>query len=359
MPGPEFRIRASAMKNSALLVAIGSVGGSLALWIGLPMPFLLGSLFTVGAYSIFRGREAPIMFPAPARRASIAVIGAMIGSAFSPEFAAVLPSLWISLAGAAAYVVAAQCVSYQIFRKIGSYGPATALFAAMPGGFIEAISLGERAGADLELVTLQHFARIILVVAFIPLLFYFWSGQTVGSAGGQAISDLPHGLSDILWIALIAAAGTAAGKAVRFPASHMAGPLILSAAAHAFGLADVRSPEWLLWLAQLLVGTSLGAQFSGTSPRMLISSFGLGTLSVAAMLTLSAAFALIVGLLAPFPVEALMLSYSPGGVTEMGLIALSLNMSPIFVAAHHLFRILFTVMVARIAATLANIDLEE
>ena len=347
------------LKDSALLLALGVVGGSLALWIGLPMPFLLGSLFTVGAYLVFRGREEPIVFPAPARRAAIAVIGTMIGSAFSPEFANVLPSLWISLAGAAAYVVTAHCVCYQIFRKIGSYGPATAVFAAMPGGFIEAVTLAERAGADLRLVALQHFARIILVVAFIPLLFYFWSGQTVGSASGQAFTDLPHGMSDILLIALIAAAGTIAGKAVRFPASHMAGPLILSAAAHAFGFAEIRSPEWLLWLAQLLVGTSLGAQFSGTSPRMLISSFGLGALSVAAMLALSAAFALIVGLLAPFPVEALMLSYSPGGVTEMGLIALSLSMSPIFVAAHHLFRILFTVMVARIAAKLANIDFEE
>ena len=259
---PDIRNNLPVRGKAMLLLIPGFGGGLIAFWVGLPMPFMLGSLFVTAAYCIWRSNTTgrPLFLPSAMRRVSIAVIGTMIGAEFSPEIVAVLPSIWISLAGAAAFAVAAYIVGFQIFRKIGKYGPATALFSAMPGGFIEATTLGERAGADLQLVTVQHFARIVLVVTLIPLLFFAWSGIAVGSAGGQTFSDLPHDLSDYALIGIISVAGIFAGKMLRFPASHMAGPLILSAAAHSLGLAEIQSPDWLLFLAQLIVGTGLGTQ---------------------------------------------------------------------------------------------------
>jgi uncharacterized membrane protein AbrB (regulator of aidB expression) len=44
--------------------------------------------------------------------------------------------------------------------------------------------------------------------------------------------------------------------------------------------------------------------------------------------------------------DALLISFAPGGITEMSLIALSLGISPVLVAAHHLFRIVLTVTMA-------------
>ena len=43
--------------------------------------------------------------------------------------------------------------------------------------------------------------------------------------------------------------------------------------------------------------------------------------------------------------QVLFMVYSPGGVVEMGLIALSLEVSPVLVTLHHLLRITLTVMV--------------
>ena len=358
---PDIRKNLPVWGKAMLLLIPGFGGGLIAFWIGLPMPFMLGSLFVTAAYCIWRSSTTgrPLYLPASMRRVSIAVIGTMIGAEFSPEITSVLPSIWASLAGAAAFVVVAYIIGFQIFRKIGRYGPATALFSAMPGGFIEATALGERAGADLQLVTVQHFARIVLVVTLIPLLFFAWSGIAVGSAGGQTFSDLPHDLSDYASIGLISVAGIFAGKMLRFPASHMAGPLILSAAAHSLGWAEIQSPDWLLFLAQLIVGTGLGTQFSGVGGRLLAVAFGLGILSVVAMLSLAGATAFAVVAATPYPYEALLLSYSPGGVTEMGLIALSLSMSPIFVSMHHLFRILLTVLVAGLAAKIVNVKFDD
>ena len=50
------------------------------------------------------------------------------------------------------------------------------------------------------------------------------------------------------------------------------------------------------------------------------------------------------------------LSFAPGGVSEMGLIALSLGISPVMVAAHHMLRIFFTVFIAGIVTRTGKID---
>ena len=40
----------------------------------------------------------------------------------------------------------------------------------------------------------------------------------------------------------------------------------------------------------------------------------------------------------------LLISFAPGGVTEMALIALSLQANPALVTAHHIYRIILTVI---------------
>ncbi|MEY8837729.1 AbrB family transcriptional regulator, partial [Cribrihabitans sp. XS_ASV171] len=54
------------------------------------------------------------------------------------------------------------------------------------------------------------------------------------------------------------------------------------------------------------------------------------------------------------PFSALLISFAPGGVTEMSLIALSLGVSPLLVTVHHLFRIIMSVTLAGMAAPRAE-----
>ena len=52
------------------------------------------------------------------------------------------------------------------------------------------------------------------------------------------------------------------------------------------------------------------------------------------------------------PLDVLLISFAPGGVTEMSLVALSLQANPAFVTLHHIFRILMTVVELSLAARL-------
>jgi len=327
------------------LIALGAVGGLIAGWLRLPMPFLLGSLLSTGTAAVLLAASGRphVRFPQPLRYLFVAIVGALIGAGFEPEILHQVGRLIPSMLALILFVTLAHAFSYAVMRRFGGYDRQTALFAAMPGGLIEAIALGERAGGDVQVLTVLHFARIVIVVTVVPLLFLAWFGESVGSSAGHAPATAPGNAADAIGLVGIAAAGLGLGWLSRLPASHLMGPLLLSAALHALGVVDLAGPGWLLDLSQLVIGTGLGALFAGTHYRTLARALMLSLLSVGGMLALSLGFAVALHLLGGMPVEVLFISFAPGGVTEMGLIALSLQVSPTVVVAHHLLRIIMAV----------------
>ncbi len=339
------------------LLALGFLGGSAALFAKLPMPFLIGSLVMTGGLTFFlRERTGrTVKFPELLRRVFIAVIGVMIGATFTTELATVLPGIWLTVCAMVVFVVVTQAIGYAIFRYLGGFNRETALFAGMPGGLLEAAILGEERGADVQVISTQHFARIVLVVIFVPMLFFLFSGEVVGSAAGRNFTRGSSGFTDISVIGLLAVAGLLIGPKLRLPAAYMTGPLLLSAICHATGLAVTSGPGWLLGLAQLVVGVGLGTMFARASGRQLLRAFCLGMVFVLVVLLFSAVVAGVLDRYLTLGFGVLFITFAPGGVTEMGLIALSLGANPVVVAANHLVRIVLTVFVAsRVAALIQN-----
>ena len=140
------------------------------------------------------------------------------------------------------------------------------------------------------------------------------------------------------------------GPYLRLPAAHMVGPMVLSATLHGAGVLHLSSPFWLLAVAQLMVGTGLATSFAGVRGHDLVRAFGLGGIYVVIILGLSFAVAVALSAVMTFDFDTLFLSFAPGGVTEMGLVALSLGISPVIVTVHHLFRIALTVWFASFVA---------
>ncbi len=340
------------LPNTVLMLAIGLAGALVAWAAGLPMPFLMGALGSVGFYAAVqtaRGK-GDARFPKPLRRLFVGLIGVMIGASFTRDLLAALPGIWPSLLAMVAFVAVAIALGYGIFRALGGYDPVTAFYSAMPGGLIEAVALGEEAGADLKRLALAHFARVVLVVIAVPMLYLYWTGQAVGSAGGQSFETRPWGWLDVIELFALAWAGAKLGPYLRLPAAHMVGPLVLSAALHGTGLLHLSPPFWLLATAQLMVGTGLGVSFAGASGRDLGRAFGLAVIYVVLILGLAFAVSVLLGGVLPFGFDTLFVSFAPGGVTEMGLVALSLGISPVIVTVHHVFRIGLTVWVAGLVA---------
>jgi len=311
------------------------------------MPFMLGGIFGAAAFVLWYER-ADKKLPKLSRWVRLvfmSIIGAMIGSRFSPELLTLLPQFWISGLALIPFILLAHGGGYAIMRKLGGYNKLDAYFAALPGGIIDSAALAEEAGADLRVVTAQHFIRIILVVASVPLLFLFIQGDAVGSLAGQTMATTDYDIVDIALVLSIALVGLFIGQLTKLPVSHMLGPLLLSLALSVGGVVTIDIPPWLGHAAQFMVGTALGAQFSGVSRRLLMRGFGMGLLCGCYMLLLAAMFAMVLVQFVPADFGALFISFAAGGLAEMSLIALSLNFNPVVVALHHLGRILLTVYV--------------
>jgi membrane AbrB-like protein len=346
----DFADLRTELPKTGLTLMIGAIGAALAVWLGSPLPYLLGSMIVVGAWAVWRSAGVPDNSARPVlqtlRKACISLIGVMIGATFSPALLEQLPQLWMSVLAVVPFVCATHALSFLIYRRLAGLDRVTAFFAAMPGGLIEAVTLGEAAGADPRLLSTQHFARVVLVIVAIPTAYYLATGVVVGSAAGQSFDSTPAGLLDMAELAVLCVIGIWLGRTLRLPASYMIGPMLLSAIVHGTGVLDVASPGWLLAAAQLVIGAGLGVLFAGSSLRSLARAFGFGCISVAAMLSVAVAFAAMLAPWSSLPFIALVISLAPGGVTEMGLVALSLGISPVAITVHHLFRIVLAVGIA-------------
>jgi uncharacterized protein len=188
--------------------------------------------------------------------------------------------------------------------------------------------------------------RIIVVITLVPVVMSLWVGEPVGSAAGVTIGIVNHEMTPQgMTISLLAAViGLFVGRRLKLPAGQLMGPLIMAALVNLSGLTTINLPNSLIIIAQIVIGTSLGTRFSGLNKSMIVRAIGLSFVSVSVMMLIGVTICLILSYSKQFPFDLLLISFAPGGLTEMSLIALTLSANPALVSLHHLYRIILTVI---------------
>lgn len=319
--------------------ALSTSGGALFTALDLPLPWLLGALAASTAASLagLRFRVVPAV-----RAPMIGIIGVMIGSTFTLEriegAAAWLPSLAVLTV----YVGVVGIVIFGYLRRHAGFDRATTFFAATPGGLSEMILLSDRMGADVRQVSLIHATRLSFIVFTIPFLVSFAGpAQEV-----TAPEPLVMGGAELVIQTLLALLGYGIAKRLRMPNPALLGPLLTSAAVHIGGLVEAPPPYTLLAVAQVVIGTSVGARFAGTPLKTIRKAMVLGVGATLIMLAITCAFAFLLQARIDLPLLLLLVAFIPGGFTEMSLIALAMDLDPAFVVTHHTFRVMLVISVA-------------
>ncbi|MBO21921.1 MAG: hypothetical protein CMM26_06050 [Rhodospirillaceae bacterium] len=337
---PVRRLRTVDLPVFARTVAIAFVGGAIFNALNLPLPWMLGAMMATGSVTLMR---IETIMDVRLRTIMIIVLGVLLGSAFSPEIlerAALWPITLVSLAG---YVLLSTVSGYVYFRLAG-FEPKTAFFSGVPGGLNEMVTLTGAMGGDERQVSVAHTTRIFLVVMILPFLFRiiedFDPTLRTFSADGS-----PLDLADIVLLAGSAIVGLYAARLLSLPAPHLTGPMVASAAVHLLGLTHASPPVIVVAVAQILLGASVGARFAGLTYRDLGRVLRLGGIATLILLTVTGIFAVALHAITGIPFESIVLAFSPGGLTEMSLVALALNVDTAFVATHHIVRITVVVMI--------------
>jgi membrane AbrB-like protein len=274
----------------------------------------------------------------------IAVVGVILGSTFTSERVGDLITWLPSVAMMPVYVLTLGAMILWYLRKVSGFDHKTAFFAATPGGLSEMVILSDQLGGDLRNVALFHSARLVLIVFSIPAL----AGLLV-TLDPNAALKAPHNEIrplDVLGLVAIVAAGWLLARPLRLPAPSFMGPLLASSIVHLTGLASLHLPAFVLAAAQLVIGATIGARFSGIPLSLIARTLLIGSGGALIMFALTLAFAVVLYEITGYPLTLVLLALIPGGFPEMSLIALGMGLDPAFVVTHHGVRVLLVVTFA-------------
>jgi membrane AbrB-like protein len=338
-------IRGDTLLRFIAALVLGAIGGTLFWSVGAPLPWVLGSMATCAAASI---AGLPVEASSATRRPMAAVIGVVLGSSFRPDLLAHAREWIVPLALLPFFLASAALVCVTYFRRIAKFDPATAYFAGMPGGIAEMVVMGSERSADERTIGLIHAARIFLVVFTLPFLIRLVAEPGQARAATAVSGDMAS-WTLLGWAAGCVVTGLVLGRLLRLPAWHLVGPLAISAIVHVTGIADFRIPGWALATAQVGLGATIGCRFAGLTLRALLRTMLLAAGSTILLLMLTFIWAIGIAAATGIDPILLVLAYSPGGLAEMSMVALSLALEPAFVIVHHLTRVILVLIAAPLA----------
>ncbi|MAS07214.1 MAG: hypothetical protein CL534_21330 [Ahrensia sp.] len=325
-------------RKTAIALAAGFGGALAGTFAGLPAGSLLGSTFavTVAAMMGLRPTVPPFL-----RDLGFCVIAVSLGSGVTPDILSELARWPLSLAMLAVAMLTVILVCAQILRRMFGADAPTALLATSPGALSYTLALADDRGADVRFVMVLQSLRLFLITMLLPPLI----GYAEGGAEIAPHSDAAHvgyGASAIL-LAATFVLGTLMAR-LRMPAPIIIPGLVLSGIAHGAGFVSGRLADPVTFVGFTIIGTVIGARFAGIT-RAELKRLGMaGVVSTSVAVSISIAFAWIVSLILSLPFGQVWVSFAPGGVEGMSSMALALGYDPVYVAVHHVFRILLLIM---------------
>lgn len=316
-------------------IVIGLIGVLAFRTLQLPLPWLLGPLFAclVAAIAGVKLRGLHL-----ASELSRTALGVAVGASITIALVARLETMLLSILLIPIFVFAIGLIGYPFFRRIGGYSPATAYYAAMPGGLADMLVFGEAAGANVRTLSLIQVTRVLAVVSILPIFLGHQYGIDLTNPPGAPLKN--KSLDQIALMIGCALLGWWVAKRIGLFGPAILGPLILAAIASLSGYLTVRPPAEAIIAAQFFIGIHVGAKYTGITSDELRHDILAGLGYCFLILGVTALFCLLLVGLDIAPALETLLAFAPGGQAEMALIALIAGADMAHVVAHHLVRII-------------------
>lgn len=328
------------LEQVVVALSIGLGGGAVFWWLGLPAPWLAGSVVTVAAASL-SGTVTQAM-PRHLSKIIFILLGLQIGGAVTPETLNTLSRWPLSFVTLAVTMTVLVWSGMVFFRSVYGWDRATSYFAVMPGALSVALALAADTRADLRKVSVSQVIRLFVLVAVLP--------SFISSLG--ELSDLPVQVTPqagtLRDLVMVLGAGLVAGfvfDRLKVPAGLILGPALASAAMHVSEVVHGTLPLWILTPVFVFLGTMIGMRFAGVKPADILTIGGAGLAGLAVALVVSVAGAGVASMIADVPLAWTVLAFAPGGMEAMTIMAFALGLDPAFVGAHQIGRFVLIALV--------------
>jgi len=323
-------------------IFIGIVGGYLGAVIGLPLPWLLGSL---SLNLLFAFTSVKIEFPTKLLNPVFLIIGIILGGTFNISLLYKI-HLWIfsSLAMFFCTLISTILASYY-FYKICKFGKFISILAALPGAFVPISAALLEFGKNREdkNVLIPQATRVIFIVSFFPIFFVKNLGfSEVSGYNFNNVYDYKYFI-EISFLLSICFIFSKLLKKYNIPSPALIASMALSGLFYTFEIIDSRFPDTFINIAFVFLGTALGTRLNGLKINELLYFIFHG-LIVSLILVIVAMITAYLLTCIGFDFIPTFLSFAPGGIHEMIVMSVAYNIDPIFVSYHHFLRIFIIIL---------------
>ena len=132
---------------------------------------------------------------------------------------------------------------------------------------------------------------------------------------------------------------------LKIPAALLAGTLVASGFLQITEIASYKLPENIIDYCLLILGASVGCRFADKTFKEVAKNTVHSFVATLLLVLLGLAAAIVAGYVIDKNFFTLLLSYCPGGIYEVAVIAIFFDLDPEFVSFHHIIRLLMILFV--------------
>lgn len=327
-----------------LLCCASLLSGSLFFFLAIPAPFFVAAML---CGLIFGLAGSKLALPRTALLCAQALIGGAVAKSITANVWHTLASHWLLMGAMVGCSILAGALVGWALMKSGIIPGTTAAWGSTPGGAAAMVSMAEAYGADVHLVALMQYLRVMLVVLSASAVAHLLSSSRPHAEIERRsllsllrFQELPP--QWLLTLAIICLCGLIAYR-LRIPSGSLLLTMIVGAILNANGLVDFRLPNLFQTAASVLLGWYVGLGFNRqllcSALRLLHWLF----LSAILLILLCAACSWLLHHFAACDLLTAYLATTPGGLDSVLLMAMDSHTDLPFVIATQSLR-LFTVI---------------
>jgi membrane AbrB-like protein len=241
------------------------------------------------------------------------------------------------------YIILSVLIVSKYLQVFSKYDRKTSIFSAAPGALGPLMILAEDEKSDLSQVATSHLIRLIIIISVFPFIVNsFYDVESIKVAQ-EMLKD--QNFTHLIILIISSIILIYFFDKFKIPAALLSGTLFASGFLQIAGVASYQFSPNIIDYCLLVLGSSVGCRFANKTfseiGRNALHSFVATFLLV--VLGLIAAF--VAGQIIDKNFFTLLLSYCPGGIYEVAVIAIFFDLDPEFVSFHHIIRLLMILFI--------------
>ena len=330
-------------KEFALLIIVSIPGAFIADYFGIPLAWFLGPMLVTSVVSLLGFK---IKMPRLVLSIILIFLGLYIGNYIDKNlFSQIHQWAWTSFIMLAYIIVSILLVS-KYLQKFSGYGKKTSLFSAAPGALGPLLILAEDEKSDLSQVATSHLIRLIIIITVFPFLVQRFYGFGAENLSEKIIEN--QNIFDLLVLIFLSLILIYFFDKLRLPAALLSGTLVASGFLQITEIATYKLSPSIIDYCLLILGSSVGCRFADKTFHDIAKNVLHSFVATFLLVFLGVIAAFVAGFIIDKNFFTLLLSYCPGGIYEVAVIAIYFNLDPEFVSFHHIIRLMIILFVVPI-----------